>query len=243
MTTATAPGPVVVPRTARPVREEFAISIPPAAARTLAGFREWIRTAELPRCCRVSYLAGEVYIEMSPERIGSHSAVKVEVMAVLYRLVQAADLGRFLPDGTLVSNRAADIANEPDALFLSADTLTSGRARLVPAADGRDFVEVEGTPDMVLEVISPSSVRKDTIELRERYHRANIPEYWLIDARGEDLRFDLFRHTATEYEPTPAANGWLSSAIFGHKFRLDRERDRFGLWTYALHVAPLDPAA
>ena len=241
MTTASAPGPIVVPLTARPVREEYAIRIP-ASARTLDGFREWIRTADLPPCCRVSYLGGEVYIDMSPERIGSHSAVKVEITAVLYRLVQAADLGVFLPDGTLVTNRAADIANEPDALFLAAATLATGRARLVPAADGRDFVEVEGSPDMVLEVISPSSVGKDTIRLRERYHAAAIPEYWLIDARGDDLRFDLFRHTPNGYEATAATDGWLPSAVFGRQFRLDRARDRFGLWTYTLHVAPPEPA-
>jgi Uma2 family endonuclease len=242
MTTATAPGPIVVPLTARPVREEYGFSIPPSA-RNLDGFREWIRTADLPPCFRVSYLAGEVFIEMSPERIGSHSAVKVEIMAVLYRLVQSADLGVFLPDGTLVSNRAADIANEPDALFIAAATLATGRARLVPAADGRDFVEVEGSPDMVLEVISPSSVGKDTVRLREGYHQAGIPEYWLIDARGDDLCFDLFRGTLDGYEPTPATDGWLPSAVFGRRFRLDRARNRFGLWTYALHVAPLDAPA
>ena len=242
MSTAAAQGPIVVPLTARPVREEFAISIPPSAARTLAGFREWIRTADLPPCCRVSYLGGEVYIEMSPERIGSHSAVKVEVMAVLYRLVQSADLGLFLPDGTLVSNRAADVANEPDALFIAKATLATGRVRLVPAADGRDFVEVEGAPDMVLEVINPSSVGKDTVHLRERYHAAGILEYWLIDARGEDLRFDLFRYTSEGYEPAPAEDGWLRSDAFARRFRLDRERNWFDSWTYTLHVAPLDPA-
>jgi Uma2 family endonuclease len=182
-----------------------------------------------------------VYIDMSPERIGSHGAVKVEVTAVLYRLVQAGDLGVFLPDGTLVSNRAADIANEPDALFIAAATLSTGRVRLVPAADGRDFVEVEGTPDMVLEIISPSSVGKDTVRLREQYHEAGIPEYWLIDARGDDLRFDLFRHAPAGYQSTPAEDGWLPSAVFGRRFRLSRQRSRFGLWTYVLDVAPLAP--
>jgi Uma2 family endonuclease len=96
---------------------------------------------------------------------------------------------------------------------------------------------------MVLEVISPSSVGKDTIRLRERYHTADIPEYWLIDARGDDLRFDLFRHTPTGYEPTPVEDGWLPSAVFGRRFRLDRHRNRFGLWTYVLDMAPLAPAA
>jgi Uma2 family endonuclease len=179
---------------------------------------------------------------MSPERIGSHSAVKVEMTSVLYRLVQAGDLGVFLPDGTLVINRAADIANEPDALFIAEETLTSGRACLVPAADGRDFVEVEGSPDMTLEVISPSSVGKDTILLRDRYYRAGVSEYWLVDARWDDLRFDILQRTSTLYEPVEPVDGWLNSSVFARKFRLDRQLDRFGLWVYTLHVAPLDPS-
>jgi Uma2 family endonuclease len=231
--------PPIIPLTARPVREGFAISIP-QSARTLEGFRQWIRTVELPSCCRVSYLAGEVYIDMSPERIGSHSAVKMEVTTVLYRLVQEHKLGLFLPDGTLVSNRAADIANEPDALFIADSTLASGRVRLVPAADGRDFVEVEGSPDMAMEVISPSSVAKVTTDLKDRYHRAGILEYWLIDARGDDLRFDIFRLTSTRYEPVQPKDGWLQSTVFGCRFRLDRFRDRFGLWVYRLHVGPAE---
>lgn len=242
MTTATLPGPIVRPLTARPVREEFAITIPPTATRTLAGFREWIRTTELPPFCRVSYLAGEVYIEMSPQRIGSHSAVKMEVSAVLYRLIRERDLGQFYPDGTLVSNRRADVSNEPDAIFVSRATFAAGRARLVPSADERDFVEIEGSPDMVLEIVSPSSVGKDTVQLRERYHLAGVAEYWLIDARGDEVHFDILRHTHAGYEPTAAAAGWLSSGLFGCQFRLDRVRDPQGSWMYTLHVAPLPPA-
>jgi Uma2 family endonuclease len=37
-------------------------------------------------------------------------------------------------------------------------------------------MELEGTPDWVLEVVSQSSVAKDTKWLRESYHKAGIPE-------------------------------------------------------------------
>jgi Uma2 family endonuclease len=96
---------------------------------------------------------------------------------------------------------------------------------------------------MVLEIVSPSSVGKDTVRLRERYHLAGIAEYWLIDARGDDLQFAILRHTPAGYDPVPAAAGWLSSEVFGRRFRLDRVRDPRGVWMYTLHVAPLDPAA
>ena len=34
---------------------------------------------------------------------------------------------------------------------------------------------------MTLEVVSSSSVRKDTVDLRDRYYKAGILEYWLVD--------------------------------------------------------------
>jgi Uma2 family endonuclease len=226
----------------RPTRGDTPIVEVPPSAHTLDGFREWVHAVALPPGCRVTYIAGQVLVDMSPERIGSHSAVKMEVSSVLYRLVRERGLGQFYPDGTLVSNRTADVSNEPDAIFVSQAAFAAGRARLVPSADQRDFVEVEGSPDMVLEIVGPSSVGKDTLRLRERYHLAGIAEYWLIDARGDDLQFDILRYTPAGYEPTPPAAGWLPSQVFGRRFRLDRERDCFGLWTYTLHVAPLDPA-
>lgn len=215
----------------------------PSSAHTLDGFREWVLSDALPPGCQATFIAGKVLIDMSPERVGSHSAVKMEVSSVLYGLGRESGFGTFYPDGTLVSNRAAEVSNEPDGIFVSDATLSAGRARLVPSADGRDFVEIEGTPDMVLEIVSPSSLVKDTIRLRERYHRAEVAEYWLIDARGDDLLFDILRYVPTGFAETPAVDGWLPSAVFGRRFRLDRVRDPRGLWVYTLHVASLDPSA
>ena len=243
MTTATLTAPAALPRPGRPTRNETpSVTIPPSA-HTLDGFRAWAHSGDVPTTCRVTFVAGKVIVDMSPERVGSHSGVKMEVSSALYRLVREGDLGRFFPDGTLVSNRPADVSNEPDAIYVSHSTFAEGRARLVPSADGRDFVEIEGSPDMILEVVSPSSVSKDTVQLRERYHLARVTEYWLIDARGDEIAFDVFRRSPDGYESTPAADGWFPSTVFARRFRLEPTRDRAGLWQYTLHLAPLDPAA
>jgi Uma2 family endonuclease len=80
----------------------------------------------------------------------------------------------------------------------------------------------------VFEVISSSSVRKDTIELRDLYWQAGIPEYWLIDARHEPVKFDILRHGANRYLPTKKIGGWLKSSVFGRSFRLTKENDQLG---------------
>ena len=131
------------------------------------------------------------------------------------------DLGELFSDRTLVTNAAAGLSTEPDGTFVTWASYEAGRVRLVPRKDRPgQYKELEGTPDWVLEVVSRSSVLKDTVSLRESYHRARIPEYWLIDARPDPLVFDILRHTPKGYRATPKKEGWVKSAVFGKSFRL-----------------------
>ena len=87
-----------------------------------------------------------------------------------------------------------------------------------------------------MEIVSPSSVTKDTKMLREKYHKAGIPEYWLIDARGEEVDFQILIHGNEDYEPATRSGDWQASKVFGKKFRLRRIKDRLGNVDYRLDV-------
>jgi Uma2 family endonuclease len=127
-------------------------------------------------------------------------------------------------DGVLLTNYEADISGNPDGIFFSRATLNSDRFRLIEGAE-RGIVEVQGTPDLVLEVVSESSVKKDLVTLQEAYWRAGITEYWVVDARKDSLRFDIFRHGAKGYRASPKKQGWMSSGVFGKSFRMTVARD------------------
>src|SRR5262249_9208690 len=100
----------------------------------------------------------------------------------------------------------------------------------------RHFVELEGIPDWVMEIISAAAVLKDTQLLRQAYHRAGIPEYWLIDARGEELIFHILHWRKDGYRAAPIRNGWQRSRVFNHDFRRPRRRDRRGMCEYTLEM-------
>src|SRR5262249_2854101 len=137
--------------------------------------------------------------------------------------------------GALLSNEAADISGKPDGMFLANATLESGRVRLVEGMEV-GFLEVEGSPDMVLEVISPTSVHKDKVTLRQAYGEAGVREYWLVDARQEPLSFDILRHTARGYSATRKQQDWIKSAVFGKAFRLVVHTTPLGHPDYTLEV-------
>ncbi len=200
----------------------------------IESFRRWSDTPEFPQDRPVWWIKGEVWIDMSKEQVFTHLAVKNEFYFALTRLVKEGNLGLFLPDGLLLSNFAADISGNPDATFLSKETLRSDRVRFLEGThDG--FTEIQGSPDMVLEVVSRSSVQKDYVALRKAYWEADVREYWLADARKE-LRFDILRHTARGYVATRKQDGWIKSSVFGKSFKLTRSTNDLGHPDFSLAV-------
>lgn len=118
------------------------------------------------------------------------------------------------------------------------ETLLAGKARLVPREGQPDhYREIEGTPDWVLEVVSDSSVKKDTKLLGAAYHRAGIPEYWIVDARGQKIFFQILLWQEKDYVTAAGDHeGWQNSNVFARGFRLTRQREELGLWEYTLEV-------
>jgi Uma2 family endonuclease len=211
------------------------VVIPPTAF-TLGGFREWSWSDEFPERGTITFLGGEIIVDMSPERIGSHNAVKREVARVLGNLVDDADSGTFYLDGVRFVHVAAEVSNEPDGMFVLWETFANGIVRDIPTAEGDDWIELEGTPDWVLEILSPSSVNKDTVKLLDRYHRAGVPEYWLIDVRDGKLNFTILIHHPDGYRPAPVKAVWQKSKIFGKQFRLIRLTNRRGRPAFRLEM-------
>lgn len=201
----------------------------------LESFRRWADSDDYPEKGRICYLKGEVWIDRSKEQVFTHIAVKTEYTITLGALVKVNRMGRYLSDGLLLSNLLADISVKPDGTFISLEALQSGRVRLVEGTK-EGYVELEGVPDMVLEVVSTSSVRKDTLILRQAYWEAGIPEYWLVDARRDPVRFNILRHTAKGYAATRNQGGWLKSKVFGKAFQLTQGRDALGHPEYTLAV-------
>lgn len=211
-----------------------AVYIPPGAGSSLEAFRKWYRSDDFPEEGRICYLDGELFIDMGHERISSHVFLKTAIAKALDDLADELDLGRFIADGVRFVNEKGNFSAEPDGCYFNWEAVDSGRIRLRQSNDGNDIVEIVGIPDMVLEVVSPSSVQKDKNLLRKLYHKARIPEYWLIDARRENFTFSILRNTQKGYIDLPVKGGWLQSAAFGREFQLKRSRDRMGVWRYKL---------
>ena len=72
-----------------------------------------------------------------------------------------------------------------------------------------DKVSIKGVPDMVVEILSPSTARYDKTLKFNTYLKAGIREYWIIDPKDEVLAVHLLKvgnyitHTYTGEETVP----------------------------------------
>ncbi len=93
-------------------------------------------------------------------------------------------LGSFIKEKKLGKLFAAPIdvfldsynAVQPDLVFVSSEN------QGIITNDG-----IVGIPDLVIEIISPSSVIRDRVDKKNLYEKLNIKEYWIIDPQYQDI--------------------------------------------------------
>jgi len=72
-----------------------------------------------------------------------------------------------------------------------------------------DDAGIKGVPDMVVEILSPSTARYDKTLKFKTYLRAGIREYWIVDPKSETLAVNILKdgnyitHAYTKEETVP----------------------------------------
>jgi Uma2 family endonuclease len=82
------------------------------------------------------------------------------------------------------------------------------------AAQDQDAGLVRGRPDLVVEIVSPSSRRFDRVTKLRWYAAMEVPEYWLIDAEAQTLERLVLREGVYVIEESLAENETFRPATF-----------------------------
>lgn len=205
----------------------------PSWVDNLSAFRRWIRSEEFPDHGWYSHLGGELWVDVSMEKVW-HNQIKGVIAIVVGGLVLAGRIGKYFHDRMFLTNVDVGLSTEPDGMFVSRKALRAGRVTLL---EGEESIEVLGTPDMVLEVVSPTTVHKDTVLLRDQYWQAGIREYWLVQQTdANEFELEIMRHSAAGYISVRKNRGWVKSLVFGKSFRLTQEPDDIAGPTFLLEM-------
>lgn len=159
---------------------------------------------------RTELVYGECVV--SPRPSEEHNDLVHDLAEVLKRWVRHYQLGKISIDIDVVLDEPKDLVYAPDILF----TLKSNRARRVK---GRLY----GTPDLCIEVLSPSE--RPWLQNRKfaDYEGYGVHWYWTVLPAEADSRIEEYELVAGSYVCRQEIDGdaWFSPAAFPNlHFRL-----------------------
>lgn len=122
---------------------------------------------------RYEVLEGELYMTAAP--VLNHQRVLRTLLGILDRHIQATKWGEILP--------------APVELYL--DKRNFVEPDIVAVSNARRSIlrekNIQGAPDLVIEIISPSTARTDRIRKAKLYAKHQIPHYWIVDYADKTL--------------------------------------------------------
>lgn len=136
-----------------------------ATSHTRYTYQDYLRTSD---DIRYELIEGELLV-MEPAPTTSHQRVLLHLAVLLLPFVEDNALGEVLIAPTDVYLSDTNVL-QPDLLFVSA-----ARASIITEHD------VHGAPDLVVEIASPATRRRDHGIKMELYARHGVAEYWLVD--------------------------------------------------------------
>lgn len=126
---------------------------------------------QLPEDKRYEIIDGDIFMVPSPNE--GHQCILSNIFHILSHYVRQNKLERvyFAPLDVLFSEE--DIV-QPDIIFVSHEN-----KRIITKDN------IKGVPDLIIEVLSPSSGNRDMGIKKKLYARNGVREYWIVDPEHE----------------------------------------------------------
>jgi Uma2 family endonuclease len=122
---------------------------------------------------RYEILDGDLY--MSPSPVPQHQRVVLNLGALLSDHARRNRLGQvFIAPLDVILDEHNIV--EPDVIFVS-----TGRSAIITEKN------IRGAPDLLVEVLSPSTSKRDTADKRNIYARCGVDHYWIIDPAARTI--------------------------------------------------------
>lgn len=152
----------------------------------------------LPENKRYEIIEGALYEMPSPS--WNHMVIITNLMLML---------------GPLVRTLGGQIGGTPvDVFFAGADPVEPDLLVILPGSravgGGRG---VQGPPDLLIEVLSPSNRGHDLLTKRALYGRAGVREYWIVDPAQKSVEVLTLEADALHSTQFVAGDGSLSSPV------------------------------
>ena len=114
-----------------------------------------------------------------------HQRIQSRLLVALSNFVNQHHLGEVF--GTPTDLKLGKNTMQPDILFLSKEHASRAKA-----------LEINGYADLVVEILSKNSVKRDRQTKFRLYQEAKIPSYWIVSPEAQQI--ELYRLTKEGYD-------------------------------------------
>jgi Uma2 family endonuclease len=139
---------------------------------------------------------------MTPSPTPEHQYLLTNLLLRLGNFVQQHRLGLLLPAPIDVRLTKKDVF-QPDLIFIRRDRLSQVTKK-----------SLNVVPDLVVEVLSPSTAYKDFTRKSEMYCAHGVEEYWIIDPGAQTIEVRIKRGDLYQIEAFLHTSDTLQSAMF-----------------------------
>jgi Uma2 family endonuclease len=134
-------------------------------------FRRWVDQRPRSDINRYELIDGRIV--MTPPAGQLHASVEAALVHLLREHVTANGLGNVFGSSAGYDLPSGETL-EPDASYISKERLAAG-----PRTGPDQFLRV--VPTLVVEILSPSTAKRDRTEKKDLYARNGVDEYWIVD--------------------------------------------------------------
>ncbi len=155
---------------------------------------------QLPDDKRYELVEGELFLVPSPSLY--HQKVSIALGSALYYYVREHDLGQVFDAPCDVVFSEINVV-QPDLLFVSKRPF-----------DIFENVNVQGAPDLVVEILSASTGKRDLGIKRTLYAKYGVREYWIVDPDAKSIEVLSLTETGYRTVATIPQSGVLNTTLF-----------------------------
>ncbi len=139
---------------------------------------------------------------MNPAPVPYHQRISRNIEYYLFGFVQKHDLGEvyYAPIDIYLGNQEV---YQPDILFIAKDRLSIIGKK-----------NIQGAPNLVIEILSESSVYNDLKKKKKVYEQSGVQEYWIVDPNDQTIEIYILKNKKYTLEKEFSKNEILESPMF-----------------------------
>lgn len=147
----------------------------------------------------------ENHLVMSPSPTTIHQKILNKINVSLYNYLEEHPMGEVFIAPYDVHLDEENVF-QPDIIFISTENLSMIQKN-----------GLYGAPDLVIELLSPSTSHYDLNQKKTVYERSGVQEYWIVEPKSKEVQG--FYLNEDVFESFDKSTGEIHSRLLGQEFR------------------------